>query len=311
MFLPAFPSERKVILCCVQVPTDNVLHLEAPALVKAFPGVELRMRKLDADPSTFEINEETFKNCASLVEECAKKMVTPEEARSATVVIGLSCTSMSFTIGAKSVDEMLQRACPGARTTDMARAQLDAVRALRLAKVSLLTPYVESISAANAGMLSEVTSVVRRHTLNLNHDDLTTAVEPESIAGYSLDVDCSDSEGLVIGCSAFRACGPGFIDDLELSLGKPVVTSTQAFLWGMLRAGGVVEESTGYGRLLRTARNLDYKCGREISITRETSCPPREEVTSPEFNCKKSHFEPPSLSLDPFGFAPCARFLSG
>ena len=43
----------------------------------------------------------------------------------------------------------------------------------------------------------------------------------------------SVSKVVVIGCSGFRACQPNFLDPLERRLGKPVVTSTQAFLWHM------------------------------------------------------------------------------
>ena len=63
--------------------------------------------------------------------------------------------------------------------------------------------------------------------------------------------DCAEAQAVVLGCSAMRACGPGFIDGLERELGKPVVTSTQAFLWMMLRTAGVEDRIEGYGRLLR------------------------------------------------------------
>ena len=36
----------------------------------------------------------------------------------------------------------------------------------------------------------------------------------------------------------------------ELQLGKPVVTSTQAFMWSMLRTAGVDDQIKGYGKLL-------------------------------------------------------------
>ena len=60
---------------------------------------------------------------------------------------------------------------------------------------------------------------------------------------------CAEAEALVVGCSALRACGPGFIDELEAAVGKPVVTSTQAFLWRMLRLAGVDDRIDGYGTL--------------------------------------------------------------
>ena len=46
-----------------------------------------------------------------------------------------------------------------------------------------------------------------------------------------------------------RACQPGFIDELEAVIGKPVVTSTQAFLRKLLRVAGIRDQISGYGTL--------------------------------------------------------------
>ena len=35
---------------------------------------------------------------------------------------------------------------------------------------------------------------------------------------------------------------------LEAVIGKPVVTSTQAFLWKLLRVAGIRDQISGYGR---------------------------------------------------------------
>ena len=103
----------------------------------------------------------------------------------------------------------------------------------------------------NAAMLeAQGLRVVSRATMGLDRDELTTAVEPASIAAWCRATDVPDADAVVIGCSAFRACEAGFIDALEADLGKPVVTSTQAFMWHMLRLAGVDDPIPGYGRLL-------------------------------------------------------------
>ena len=48
-----------------------------------------------------------------------------------------------------------------------------------------------------------------------------------------------------------RTDGRHAIDQLESRIGKPVVTSTQATLWHVLRLAGVDTPIAGYGRLLR------------------------------------------------------------
>lgn len=85
--------------------------------------------------------------------------------------------------------------------------------------------------------------------MGLTHDSMTDKVSPGTISEWAVAVDCDDAECVVVGCSALRACGPGFIDELEATLGKPVVTSTQAFLWRMLRLAGIKDQISGYGAL--------------------------------------------------------------
>jgi maleate cis-trans isomerase len=43
------------------------------------------------------------------------------------------------------------------------------------------------------------------------------------------------------------------LEALERDLGKPVISSNQAFLWRALRLAGVRDAVSGYGRLLREA----------------------------------------------------------
>ena len=70
-----------------------------------------------------------------------------------------------------------------------------------------------------------------------------------NLAGHSDNVDA-----IVVGCSAFRVCIPGLIDHLEqVAGGIPVVTSTQAILWDLLRLGGVNDTIDGYGTLFKQA----------------------------------------------------------
>lgn len=222
--------------------------------MNTFNGVELRMRKIDSDPETFVINEYTFNSCKNLIYDCVSAMITPEDNTPDTViVVGLACTSMSFIIGSDSVDDILKRACPSARTTNMCRTQLNAIKELNLSTVSLLTPYIDSIATSNAKILSTVTQVVKHRTLNLYHDNMTSSIDPNKIIDYVLRIDSPEAQGIVIGCSAFRVCAPNFIDHLESICGKPVITSTQAFIWGMLRLGGVFDNINGYGCLLRNS----------------------------------------------------------
>ena len=85
--------------------------------------------------------------------------------------------------------------------------------------------------------------------MNLPRDELVSQVSPQEIGEWAQRVSCAEADIVVIGCSSLRACQPGFLDALEKKLGKPVVTSTQSFLWYMLREAGRTEQIEGYGKL--------------------------------------------------------------
>ena len=59
----------------------------------------------------------------------------------------------------------------------MCRTQLDAIKELKLSTVSLLTPYIKSVATSNAIMISTVTQIVKHHTLNLYHDNITSSIK--------------------------------------------------------------------------------------------------------------------------------------
>lgn len=235
----------RAVLACIQVPTDFVLDSEGPAMVAGLAGVELRLHKLALDADT--IDEATFLAGASRVGDAAAAL----RPRDRHTVVGLACTSLSFTLGAAAVDAQLNRGLPGAAATDMARAQAAALAALGAGTVALVTPYVASVAAGNVAMLEAAgITVVASATMGLDRDELTTRVEPSTIAAWCKATDVAAADAVVVGCSAFRACERGFIDALEADLGKPVVTSTQAFMWHMLRTAGVDDRIPGYGALL-------------------------------------------------------------
>ena len=237
----AFPSiafeHPRAVLLAVQIPTDTVLDSEGPALIAKFPGVWLRMQKLAFE--TEAITPDTYERAAQNIA-AAAAMPLPQ---SEITAIGLSCTSMGFVLGPDQVNKQLRSACPHAKTTDMATAQVAALAELGVERVALVTPYIQELADKNAAMLEKVgITVVAHETMGLTHDSMTDKVSTATIKEWALAVDTEEAQALVIGCSAMRACQPGFIDELEAVIGKPVVTSTQAFLWKLLRVAGIRDQ---------------------------------------------------------------------
>lgn len=242
----------RTTLGCVQIPSDVTLEDEGPPFPEQM-GIGIQMTKVSFDSEDI---------CAGTYLRAMQREELTKGAKTLAAlavssgqkcdVLGLSCTSFSFTLGSAKVREQISAGYPGVPVTDMAQAQLEALKALQAKQVALLTPYIEELSQANAEMLESMGGfrVVSRLTMNLPTDDLTSAVPPAEIADWAVRTDSPQADVVVIGCSGFRACQPDFLDALEQRLGKPVVTSTQAFLWHMARSAGDQKKIKGYGTLL-------------------------------------------------------------
>ncbi|CAL1135136.1 unnamed protein product, partial [Cladocopium goreaui] len=240
----------RTTLGCVQIPSDVTLEDEGPPFPEQM-GIDIQMTKVSFDSEDI---------CAGTYLRAMQREELTKGAKTLAAlavssgqkcdVLGLSCTSFSFTLGSAKVREQISAGYPGVPVTDMAQAQLEALKALQAKQVALLTPYIEELSQANAEMLESMGGfrVVSRLTMNLPTDDLTSAVPPAEIADWAVRTDSPQADVVVIGCSGFRACQPDFLDALEQRLGKPVVTSTQAFLWHMARSAGVQKKIKGSGQ---------------------------------------------------------------
>ena len=241
-----FSPRARAVLGCIQIPTDYVLEKEGPRMLEEVPGVEMRLQKIEFDNDKLEA--ETFQRAATNIQRAVATLLPHDRC----TVLGMACTSLSFTLGPDLVDAQLRAPYPAVKTTDMARAQAAAIAALGVKRVALLTPYILKLADRNAAMLESSCGVrvVSRATMGLPRDEDTTAVAPATIIDWAVAVDCPSAEAVVVGCSAFRSTEYGFLDSLEKRLGKPVVSSTQAFMWSMLRTAGVQDQIEGYGKLL-------------------------------------------------------------
>jgi maleate cis-trans isomerase len=248
-----------VILGCVLIPSDYVMKDEAPLLIKRFPSVKIIYHTVQLDSD--EIKKSTFvraRNMGELINASkslaakAGKIIRSNGGDSSTCsIVGLSCTSFSFSVGVENVQkDFFQGDSKLKNCTDMATAQIDGIKAVNGTKVALLTPYIEEVSLANQETLEKAgLTVVNRLTMGLTTDEQSSQLRPDVISEWARRVNCEEANVVVIGCSALRACQPNFLDELENELGKPVITSTQAFLWKMLRGAGVVKNVFGYGTL--------------------------------------------------------------
>jgi maleate isomerase len=166
--------------------------------------------------------------------------------------IAYGCTASSIVQGhafdAHLRDEIRHIAgVPGTSATHSIFAACDK---LGMKRVTAISPYPAEVDAAEHRFFAEggVATIAGAH-LGISEGFRLAEPEPDEILDLALGAWDPASDGVIIACLNFRS--HPIIDALEARIGKPVVTSTQATLWHVLRLAGVATPIPGYGRLLR------------------------------------------------------------
>jgi maleate cis-trans isomerase len=172
-------------------------------------------------------------------------------------VVAFACTSGSFVDGEAGLTRQLDTIssivnCPVVLTS---RCVVEALRSLGLRRIALVTPYLDAINEAECSFLEghglEMTAV---RGLGLSGSAIRE-VPPEDVIALVRDADTPDAEAVFISCTDFRAFE--VIDALERALHKPVLTSNQVTLWGILQVLQTKPDLAGFGRLL--SASLEHK----------------------------------------------------
>ena len=167
--------------------------------------------------------------------------------------VAYGCTSGSYVLGpsgdAAIIEQM--RTAAGVPATTTSTAVVTALRTLGAHSVAVLSPHIDDLNARLRAYLEAAGfNVAAMVGLNLSCD--IEAVEPaETRQIVESQVDRADADAVFISCTGMRTAE--IIDELETSLGKPVVTANQATLWHVAQLAGCCGAIDSLGRLLADA----------------------------------------------------------
>ena len=148
-------------------------------------------------------------------------------------LIVFHCTDTSMSQGPQGEGKILDivRDATGVDAVATSRLVLEALQVLGLKCVALLTPYQNNKSIIDYLNASGV-AVVRDVALKLAPLDFGN-VTPAQWTKLAQENDGPDVDGVFLSCTNTTQIDA--IADIEAKLGKPVVNSNQAVLWGCLR----------------------------------------------------------------------------
>jgi maleate isomerase len=166
--------------------------------------------------------------------------------------IAYGCTASSIVQG-HAFDAHLReeiREIAGVPGTSATHSIFEACARLGIKRVTAISPYADEVDAAEHRFFAEGgVETVAGANLGITDGFGLAEPSPEAILDLALGAWDPDSDGTIIACLNFRS--HPIIEELEARTGKPVVTSTQATLWHVLRLAGVTTPVPGCGRLLR------------------------------------------------------------
>ncbi|MDE0941720.1 MAG: hypothetical protein OSB58_04690 [Alphaproteobacteria bacterium] len=127
---------------------------------------------------------------------------------------------------------------------------VNALKTLSVQRIALATPFVPEVTADSVNFLTRNGfDVVRAEGLAYTDNFSIAQIDPESVRDLVHSVDCDEAEAIVIPGGNMPCLS--IVEEMEAELGKPVVTTNQAGIWGLLRHLGSVDHLPGLGRLLQ------------------------------------------------------------
>jgi maleate isomerase len=147
----------------------------------------------------------------------------------------------------------LINAATGIEAISTASAIQEALDALQLKRLILLTPYDQDTNDHEIDYIRQIgLTVVHDVALALPGSDQYLAQPPERWVALAIENARDDADGYFLSCTNTTQIEA--IEPIERKLGKPVVNSNQAVLWACMkrlrRKLGGVEPGPGLGRLV-------------------------------------------------------------
>ncbi|PIE12534.1 MAG: Asp/Glu racemase [Rhodobacterales bacterium] len=221
--------------------TDETLEGEAREVVTGRPVNLLHARipsQPDVTPASLETMAGHMTQTAALLPEGLD-------------VVGYGCTSGATIIGPERVEDLVKQGCGAARVTNPLTAVIEALHAVNARRIAFVSPYVAEVNAPMRARLAEAGFETVAEASFAQSDDWIVARITEFSTRTTVErvVKSMDCDAVFTSCTNLRSFG--IIEQIEASLGVPVISSNLALLWHMLVLSGVDATGWGPGRLFQ------------------------------------------------------------
>ena len=190
------------------------------------------------------LTNETLKKMADDIPKVTKDILPDQKLD----CVAYGCTSGTIAAGYQSIFEKVNLAKPNTKVTTPITSAINALKVLKINKLSIFTPYTDEINQSVINYFKkEGIEILELSYFNIASDLDIGKVDPEYLFEVLSKKDLLNSDALFVSCTALPVLS--IIKDLEKKMGKVVLSSNQTLIWDTLKQINFKNKVAGYGEL--------------------------------------------------------------
>ena len=171
------------------------------------------------------LTNETLKKMADDIPKVTKDILPDQKLD----CVAYGCTSGTIAAGYQSVFDRVNLAKPNTKVTTPITSAINALKILKIKKLSIFTPYTDEINQSVINYFTKENIEITQLTYFDIASDLDIGkVDPEHLFDVLTKIDLSNSDALFVSCTALPVLS--IIKDLEKKTGKIVLSSNQTLI---------------------------------------------------------------------------------
>ena len=193
------------------------------------------------------LTNETLKKMADDIPEVTKNILPDQKLD----CVAYGCTSGTIAAGYQSIYEKVNLAKPNTKVTTPITSAINALKTLKINKVSIFTPYTDEINQSVINYFKdEKIEISELSYFDIASDLDIGKVDPQHLFDVLVKQDLSKSDALFVSCTALPVLS--IIDEIEKKLGKVILSSNQTLIWDTLKQVNNQNKVDGYGVLFNS-----------------------------------------------------------
>ncbi|MBD1163403.1 aspartate/glutamate racemase family protein [Pelagibacterales bacterium SAG-MED11] len=190
------------------------------------------------------LTNETLKKMADDIPKVVKNILPGQKID----CIAYGCTSGTIAAGYSSIYEKVNSTKPNTKVTTPITSAINALKALKINKLSIFTPYTDEINQSVINYFKKENIEITGLTYFDIASDLDIGkVNPDHLFDVLSKIDLLNSDALFVSCTALPVLS--IIKDLEKKMNKIVLSSNQTLIWDTLNQIDFKSKIEGYGEL--------------------------------------------------------------